>query len=477
MEDKSKGQKLYDKLRFEAQNVWEKKDSTYIEKAFSFCDEYKKFLDKSKTEYEFVKEAAKFLKSKGFIPINSLIDNKTKLTAGTKIYHINREKSLIAAVIGKNALKNGINMIGAHIDAPRIDFKQKPLYEDEGFAMVKTHYYGGIKKYQWVTTPLSIHGVVYKTDGKKVNVVIGESDDDPVFTITDLLPHLAAKQMQKKMTEGITGESLNAVIGSIPFNDEKVNEKVKLNILKLLNEKYDICEEDFTSAELQLVPAFKASDVGLDRSMVGAYGQDDRVCSYIGLMSFSQIADPAKTALLVLTDKEEVGSEGNTGAESTMLENFVSKICYLEASSNTDLTARLCLENSYMLSADVNPAVDPNYNDVQDKRNASYMGKGLLIQKYTGVKGKVGGSEAAAEFISRLRTLFKNNDIPWQTAELGKVDLGGGGTIAKCVANLGTEVIDCGVSILSMHSPFEVTSKIDIYVVYLAFKAFFEQYI
>jgi len=474
MEDKkTSGQELQDKLSYKLSNVWEKSSEDDKAKAFEFCEDYKAFLDKGKTERECAEFTEAVAKQHGFISIEDIIKSKKKLAPGMKIYKINRKKSAILCVIGSKPPEEGVNIIGAHIDAPRIDLKQNPVYEDTGLAMLETHYYGGIKKYQWVTIPLALHGVVVKGDGSILNINIGEDDKDAVFTITDLLPHLAADQMQKKMSEGITGEGLNVLFGSIPYNDEKVKDKVKLNILNLLNQKYGIVEEDFISAELEIIPAFKAKDVGIDRGMVGAYGQDDRVCAYTALRAILETEGAEKTAVCLLTDKEEIGSVGNTGAESTLLEDFLAELCSLSVSNYSDVVLRNCLRNSKMLSADVNPGVDPNYDGVQDKRNASYMGKGIVIQKYTGVRGKVGGSDANAEFVGEIRRIFNENGIIWQTGELGKVDQGGGGTIAQYVANLGVEVLDCGVAVLSMHSPFEITSKIDIYTAYRAYKAFY----
>lgn len=474
-ENKTEGQKLQDKLTYSLKNAWEKSSEEEKSEAFKFCEGYKSFLDKAKTEREFTYEVELLAKSNGFIPMSDVIKNNMRLSSGMKVYHVNRNKSVLLSIIGSNPIEQGVNLLGAHIDAPRIDLKQNPMYEDTGMVLMKTHYYGGIKKYQWVTLPLALHGVIIKTDGDVVNVVIGEDESDPVFTITDLLPHLAADQMQKKMSEGITGEGLNLLMGTIPYNDDKVKDKVKLNILNLLNMKYGIIEEDFVSAELEIVPAFKAKDVGLDRSLVGAYGQDDRVCAYGAVKAIMDAQNLQKTAVCVLTDKEEIGSVGNTGAESSLLEDFIARLCAHSVDNYSDLVLRNCLNNSKMLSADVNPGVDPNYEGVQDKRNASYIGKGLVIQKYTGVRGKVGGSDANPEFIAELRRLFNENNILWQSAELGKVDQGGGGTIAQFVANRGVEVIDCGVAILSMHSPFEITSKIDIYINYKANKVFLEK--
>ena len=473
-ETKTEGQKLQEKLFFKAVNVWEKSTEDDRRTAFEFCEGYKKFLDSSKTEREFAIEAGKLARQHGFVPLDDIIKNKKKLIPGMKIYSIHRKKSVLLAIIGQKPVEAGVNLIGAHIDAPRLDLKQNPVYEDTEMALLKTHYYGGIKKYQWVAIPLSIHGVIVKGNGELLNIVVGEDEIDPVLTITDLLPHLAQEQMQKKMSEGITGEGLNVLIGSIPFSDEKVKEKVKLNILNLLNQKYGIVEEDFQSAELEIVPAFKAKDVGFDRSMIGAYGQDDRVCAYPSLMAALSLEKVDRTSVLILTDKEEIGSVGNTGAESNMLEDFLA---YLGAYSNdnyTDIALRNCLNKSRMLSADVNAGVDPNYDNVHDKKNATYMGKGVMLQKYTGSRGKTGASDANAEFIGELRLLFNSKGIIWQTGELGKVDMGGGGTIAQYVANLGIDVIDCGVPVLSMHAPFEVTNKIDVYTSFRAYKVFFE---
>ena len=472
-EKKTEGQLLSEKLTYSTKNAWEKASEEEKDKVFEFCEGYKSFLNRGKTEREFTGEAVKLAEEKGFISINSITSGE-KIKPGTKIYQVNRNKSVILSVIGEKPMVEGVNIVGAHIDAPRIDLKQNPLYEDTGMALLKTHYYGGIKKYQWVTVPLALHGVVVKRSGEVVNVNIGEDEKDPVFTITDLLPHLAVDQMQKKMSDAITGEGLNVLIGSVPYKDEKVKDKVKLNILKLLNDKYGIVEEDFTSAELEIVPAFKAQDVGFDRGLVGAYGQDDRVCSYGALMAVLDLKTVDKTAVCLLTDKEEIGSVGNTGAQSSFLANFIASLCAITNENYNDIIFRNCLVNSKMLSADVNSGVDPNYEGVQDKKNASFMGKGLVLQKYTGSRGKSGASDANAEYIAALRKLFDDSGIIWQTGEIGKVDLGGGGTIAQFLANQGIEVIDCGVPILSMHSPFEITSKIDIYTMFKAYKVFYK---
>jgi len=469
---KTEGQKLEERLSYKRRNAWEKVDEEYIKKAFDFCEKYKDFLNASKTEREFAANTEKLAVAAGFKKLDNLIASNKRLKPGDKVYHINRKKSAVLAVIGKKPLSEGVNILGAHIDSPRLDLKQNPLYEDTEMAFFKTHYYGGIKKYQWLTIPLAIHGVVVKGDGTSVEIVIGEDDDDPVFSITDLLPHLAREQMQKKMGEAVSGEGLNVLLGSMPFNDEKVKEKVKLNILDILNKRYGIVEEDFQSAELELVPAQKFRDVGFDKSLVGGYGQDDRVCAYPALKAILDIDTPERTAVCLLTDKEEIGSMGNTGAQSNLLQDFLANIIALADDAYSDLKLRACLSKSKMLSADVNAAVDPNYESVYEKRNATYLGHGIVLQKYTGARGKYDSSDASAEFVGEVRKLFNDNGIFWQTGELGKVDEGGGGTIAQYAANLGIDVLDCGLSVLSMHSPFEITSKIDIYITYNAYKVF-----
>jgi len=473
-ENKTEGQILSESLTYSYKNAWEKTAENEKSEAFAFCEDYKDFLNRAKTEREFTAEVIKAAEEKGFIPFDGISDGK-KLKPGTKVYKVNRNKSVILSVIGKKSVEEGANIVGAHTDSPRIDLKQNPLYEDTGMVLLKTHYYGGIKKYQWVAVPLALHGVVVKANGEIVNIVIGEDLKDPVFTITDLLPHLAADQMQKKLGEAITGEGLNVLFGCIPYNDEKVKDKVKLNILKLLNEKYGIIEEYFISAEFEIVPAFKSQDVGFDRGFVGAYGQDDRVCSYAALRSILDLENIERTAVCLLTDKEEIGSVGNTGAQSSFFQNFMAGLCVATSAKYSDIILRNCLSNSKMLSADVNAGVDPNYEGVHDKRNASFMGKGIVLQKYTGARGKSGASDANAEYVGFLRKLFNDNGIIWQTGEIGKVDQGGGGTIAQFMANQGIEVIDCGVPVLSMHAPFEITSKIDIYIMKKAYNIFYKE--
>jgi len=476
MEDKkTEGQKLQERLSYNSINIWNKISGDERKKLDDFCNGYKLFLDRAKTEREYVAEARKEAEKYGFVSFDELVKKDEKLSPGTKVYKIIRNKAMILSVIGKRPIEEGVNIIGGHIDAPRIDLKQNPLYEDSAIGLMKTHYYGGIKKYQWVAIPLALHGVVIKADGTVVNICIGEDDNDPVFTISDLLPHLAKDQMDKKMSEGITGEGLNLLFGSEPYNDEKASNKVKLNILNILNQKYGIVEEDFYTAELEIVPAFKARDIGIDRSMIGAYGQDDRVCSYPAMKAIFELKDIERTAVCLLTDKEEIGSMGNTGAESRLFEDFLAALCAIGNDKYNDIVLRKCLNNSMMLSADVNPAFDPNYESVYDKRNASYFGKGIVIEKYTGARGKAGGSDANPEFIAKVRKIFNENSIAWHVAELGKVDQGGGGTIAQYIANLGAEVLDCGVSILSMHAPYEVTSKADVYTFYNGCKVFYEK--
>lgn len=473
-EKKTEGQILNERLSYSIKNAWEKSSKEERENAFSFCEDYKHFLDIGKTERKCINETIKLAKQRGFVCLDDIVKSGERLLPGMKVYRIIRGKSAILAVIGKKPVAGGVNVVGAHVDAPRIDVKQNPVYEDSEMVLLETHYYGGIKKYQWVTIPLALHGVVVKADGSTVEICIGEDENDAVFTITDLLPHLASDQMQKKMSEGITGEGLNLLFGSIPYDDDKVKKKVKLNILNILNQKYGITEEDFVSAELEIVPAFKAKDVGLDRGMIGAYGQDDRVCAYTALRAIFDTDEPEKTSVCLLTDKEEIGSVGNTGAESTLFENFIASLCALTNGNYSDIMLREALYNTKVLSADVNAAVDPNFEGVQEKQNASYIGKGIVMQKYTGVRGKAGGSDANAEYVGAIRKLFNDNGVVWQSGELGKVDHGGGGTIAMYIANLGAEVLDCGAAILSMHAPFEITSKIDVYMCFKAFRAFYK---
>ena len=453
-------------MKYELKNGW----STDIDKdlVFKFSEGYKDFLTKCKTERESVDEAIRFAEECGFKSLDSF---KT-LKEGDKIYAVNKLRSVVLAVIGSEDITSGVNIVGAHIDAPRLDLKPNPLYEDGEMAYFKTHYYGGIKKYQWGTIPLALHGVVIKRNGETVNVRIGDENDDVTFVITDLLPHLAQEQMKKTPSTVIEGEQLNLLIGSIPDKDEE-KDGVKANILALLNEKYGICEEDFLSAELQIVPSANAKDVGFDRSLIGSYGHDDRVCAYPSLMAILTTEACDKTAVCILTDKEEVGSMGNTGAKSDFMKLVLLEMLDKKGEGATELNLLRTLDKSYCLSADVNAAFDPNFPTPYEKRNSARINYGIAISKYTGARGKSGSSDASAELMSKVRTLFNNNDILWHVAELGKVDAGGGGTIAQYVANLGVETVDCGVPVLSMHAPFEVVAKLDVYMTYKAFHVFF----
>jgi aspartyl aminopeptidase len=377
-------------------------------------------------------------------------------------------------IVGQQPLEKGLNIIASHIDSPRLDLKPRPLYEADGMALFKTHYYGGIKKYQWVAMPLALHGVVVKKNGTVVNIVLGENKDDMVFTIADLLPHLAKDQMDKKMTEAVKGEALNVLIGSRPIADGE-SDPLKLQILNLLKEKYDIEEDDFTSAELELVPAYEAREIGFDRSMVGAYGQDDRISAYTSLISTLETENPGRTGVCLFVDKEEIGSTGNTGLQSLVIENLVAELLHL-AGITDYYTLRKVLAESYALSADVNSAVDPNYPDVFEKMNNSFMGNGIVLTKYTGSRGKSDSNDANPEFLGQIRKLFDDNGVVWQIGELGKVDIGGGGTVAQYMARYGMEVVDCGAALLGMHSPFEVASKADVYMSYKAYKAFLQNF-
>ena len=471
---KTDGKELQKKLTQEWKNVWDTLTQDELSELEEISKEYKTFLDDGKTERETTKNIIKYAKEDGYVSLESLIENRSKIEAGTKIYANNKDKSVATFIIGKEKIEKGMNIIASHVDSPRIDLKQFPVYEEDELAFLKTHYYGGIKKYQWVTLPLSLHGVVIKTDGEQVDINIGEDDSDPIFFITDLLPHLAKDQMTKKIGEAITGEGLNILFGSIPYNDSEIKERVKLNVLKILNEKYGIKEQDFSTAELQIVPAGKARDVGIDRSMVGGYGQDDRVCVYTSLRAMLDTDTPNRTAVGLFVDKEEVGSLGNTGAESRFFENAVAEVLNLQDESYSGLKVKRALANSKVLSADTVGAHDPNYPDVLDKKNSSFLGRGVTLVKYTGSRGKSSTNDANAEYVAEVRKIFNDNDIVWQMGELGKVDQGGGGTIAYILANYGAEVVDCGVSLLSVHGPFEVASKADVYMTYKAYKSFYK---
>lgn len=463
-------EELKEKLFNKKKVGWENLDTRRKEEIFNFCKDYMDFLNKAKTEREFVKEAKKIADLNGFKDLSEY----DTLNAGDRVYFINRNKSMYLAIIGQEKMETGLHIIGSHVDSPRLDLKPNPLYEDTGFAYFKTHYYGGIKKYQWTTIPLSIHGVIVKPSGDKIEVNIGENESDPIFTITDLLPHLAMDQMEKKLKNGIDGEDLNLLIGSIPFDGEKISEKVKLNILNILNQKYGIVEADLLSSELELVPAFKARSLGFDSSMVAAYGQDDKICAYASFAAMMNLENVKNTAVCILADKEEIGSMGNTGMESHMFDYFISELLNKTGENRVNLLDKVFCY-SKMLSSDVDAGFDPIYASVSDKTNAGLLGKGISLNKYTGARGKSGASDANAEYVAWIRNLLEKYDIKYQLAELGKVDIGGGGTIAYILANKGVDVIDCGVPLLSMHSPYEVTSKFDIYEAFRTYKAFWNE--
>jgi aspartyl aminopeptidase len=460
---------LKKKLFIKKENGWLDLSSNAKQDIFSYAKGYINYLNNSKTEREIVSSSKKIAEENGFKNIEKVKD----LKAGDKVYYINREKSMYLAIIGKDDIEKGLNIIGAHADSPRLDLKPNPLYEDSELAFFKTHYYGGIKKYQWTTIPLAIHGVIVKPSGEKVEVKIGEDENDPIFTITDLLPHLAQDQMEKKLKNGIDGEDLNLLVGSIPY-DKEVSDAVKLNILNLLNEKYEITEVDFTSSELELVPAMPCRSMGFDNSMVAGYGQDDKICVYASLTALMKVKNPKRTAVCIISDKEEIGSMGNTGMESHVFDTFISEILNKMGVNKPNLLDKVFC-NSKMLSADVDAAFDPIYASVSERNNASYLGKGIGLNKYTGARGKSGASDANAEFVAEIRNIFEKNNIRYQVSELGKVDVGGGGTIAYILANKGVDVIDCGVPILSMHSPYEVSSKFDLYSAYQGYIAFWNK--
>lgn len=467
--DKKEAEELKSKLFNKKENGWNAKTEEQKQKIFEYAKGYINYMNKSKTEREIINTSTEIAHQNGFKDIK---DCET-LKPGDKVYWNNRGKSMYLAVIGEKSIEEGMNIIGAHADSPRLDLKPNPLYEDSGFAYFKTHYYGGIKKYQWTTIPLSIHGVIVKTTGEKIRVNIGEDPNDPIFTITDLLPHLAQEQMEKKLKDGINGEDLNLLIGSVPLGDEKISERVKFNILKILNEKYGIVEKDLISSELELVPAFKAQSLGFDRSMVAGYGQDDKICAYTSLRGILDVEKPGKTAVCILADKEEIGSMGNTGMESHVFDTFISELLNKTNENRPNLLEKVFC-NSRMLSADVDAGLDPIYASVSEKNNASFLGYGIGLNKYTGARGKSGASDANAEYVAEVRSMLEAKGIMYQVAELGRVDVGGGGTIAYILANKGMDVIDCGVPVLSMHSPYEVTSKFDIFEAYRAYKAFME---
>lgn len=451
-------------------NAWNKYNNKQVKEIFTFCEGYKNFMSACKTERECVKEVIKLAKAEGYKDIEEIIKVKKKLQPGDKVFANNKGKTIALFIIGKESMENGLKILGAHIDSPRLDAKQNPLYEDSELALLDTHYYGGIKKYQWVTLPLALHGVVAKKDGTVIDICIGEEDNDPVVGVSDLLVHLAGDQMGKKGDRVVEGEDLNVLIGSMPLKGNE-KEAVKANILKILKEKYDFEEDDFVSAEIEIVPAGKARDYGLDRSMVMAYGHDDRVCSYTSLMAMFDIKETDKTCCCLLVDKEEVGSIGATGMQSRFFENIVAEIID-KVEKYSDFKLRRCLANSKMLSSDVSAAFDPNYPSVMEKKNAAFFGRGMVFNKYTGARGKSGCNDANAEYMAELRDIMEKHNVSIQTAELGKVDAGGGGTIAYILAQYNMEVIDCGVALHNMHAPWEVASKVDIFETMKGYRAF-----
>lgn len=459
------------------ENAWEKYTKTQLEEVDALSKAYRAFLNHGKTERECVKQIVERAKEAGYKELSELIKEEKTCKPGDKVYAVNMEKAVILFRVGSEPLENGMNILGAHIDSPRLDVKQNPLYEDGDFAFLDTHYYGGIKKYQWVTIPLAIHGVVVKKNGEKVVINIGEKEDDPVFFISDLLVHLAAEQLEKKASKVIEGEALDIIIGNRPLQDVKDDEKkekVQAFTLKLLKEQYGIEEKDFLSAELEIVPAGEAREAGLDRSMVLGYGQDDRVCAFSSLEAILEVQDLKRTGCCILVDKEEIGSVGATGMQSRFFENAVAELLALTTGAYNDLILRRCLANSRMLSSDVSSAFDPTYAASFDKKNVAYLGHGMVFNKFTGARGKSGSNDANAEYLGFIRKVMDDAGVTFQTAELGKVDLGGGGTIAYILSLYGMNVIDCGVPVLNMHAPHEATSKADLYEAKCGYKAFLE---
>ncbi|MCL2538901.1 MAG: aminopeptidase [Oscillospiraceae bacterium] len=463
-EKKSEAELLRERLLREKKSAFRKMPELFDE-CEEYCDEYIRFLNVAKTEREFVNEALKILRQEGFDELSAV----SAFGKGSRVYFNNRGKSLIAAVAGKRPLSEGARIIAAHIDSPRLDLKPMPLYEQNDLGFFKTHYYGGIKKYQWAALPLAMHGVVVKKGGETVELSVGEEEGEPVFCVTDLLPHLSRKaQDTRTAREVIKGEELNILIGSRPVDDEKVKEPVKLYLMKLLNDRYGMVEEDFISAEIEFVPSLKAGYVGFDRSLIGAYAQDDRVSAFAGLKALQESEEPEYTVILVLADKEETGSDGNTGLASDMLKGFICALCGF-SQTNPDMA----LLKTKCLSADVAAGFDPTFSEVSDPRNSAYLNFGVSVERYTGAGGKGNTSEASAEYVAEIRALLDGANIPWQSCELGRIDEGGGGTVAKYIARLGADVIDIGVPVLSMHAPFEITSRLDVYSLYRAFSAFY----
>ena len=465
-DEKNPAQELREKLFAQPKHAALRMSDDEISAAFEWCEGYKSFLDENRTEREITAFSQKLAEARGF----EKFDSSKKYSAGDKVWFNVKEKAIILAVFGTRPLSDGVKIAAAHIDSPRLDVKPNPMYEDCEIALFKTHYYGGIKKYQWPTVPLSLHGVIVKADGEKITVSIGDKEGEPQFVISDLLPHLDSTMGERKASQVIKGEELNVLIGSMPFRSDEGSDLVKLNILKLLNEKYDITESDFLSAELELVPASRVSDIGFDRSLIGAYGHDDRVCAYAELAAILQLDMPEKTAVCIFADKEEIGSEGVSGMQSEAFEHFMKTLCGMQSVELTD-----CFANSFCISADVTAAYDPNFSEVYERRNAAYVNYGVGLCKYTGSGGKGGASDASAEVVGRIRKLFNGNGVMWQMAELGKTDAGGGGTVAKYMAKRNIDTLDAGVPVLSMHAPYETVAKLDCYMTYKGMKVFFEQ--
>ena len=467
MEEKQKtaGELRREALLYQPKNGYDRLSAQDEADMKSYCEDYKKFLDAGKTERECVTEAVRLAEAKGFKPFT----RGMAVNPGDKLYRINRGKALMLAVVGTRPLSEGVNIGAAHIDSPRLDLKPNPLYEDGELAYFKTHYYGGIRKYQWVTIPLELHGVVALKSGQVIRVSVGNGEGDPLFTIDDLLPHLGAEQSKKPLGEAIPAENLNILVGSRPLSDDEGKDRVKIAVLELLNRKYGIVEEDFISAELSAVPAFKACDIGFDRSLIGAYGHDDRVCAYAALAALLQLGTPERTAVCMLADKEEIGSEGVTGMKSECFDTFMADLC-----AGQGVLPRACYEKSFCLSADVTAAYDPNFADVYEKRNSAFVNYGMGLCKYTGARGKSGASDASAEVVAYARRVLDEANVVWQMAELGKVDAGGGGTVAAYMAERNIDTLDAGVPVLSMHAPFETVGKLDCYMTFKGMKAVFE---
>ncbi len=464
MTKKSEEKKISDELVFNFSHIG-KEHPEHIKEAEKFCEGYKDFLDKGKTERECVREALRIVKEAGYTEF----DRDAEYKCGDRAYYNNRGKALILMTRGARPLSEGVRFNIAHIDSPRLDLKPFPLYEQDEIAFFKTHYYGGIKKYQWGTTPLAMHGTIVLKDGSVIDVSVGEKEGEPCFVISDLLIHLAAKQQERKLRDGLRGEELNIIVGSIPYLEDGYKDQMKLMALKLLNEKFGMTEEDFLRAEIEFVPALKATDIGFDRSLIGAYGQDDRVCVYTALMAAVAVKEPEYTTVTVFTDKEEVGSDGNTGMASRMLDHFMEDLCEKSGTRLRDV-----YKNSICLSSDVNAAYDPTFSDAFEKNNSSFINHGPVLTKYTGSRGKAGSNDASAETMARFISFMEEDGVIWQAGELGKVDEGGGGTIAMFMGNRDVDTVDLGVAVLSMHAPFEITAKLDVYYTYKAYKAFYK---